>query len=255
MQRSHPFQEEIIRQIKGWTGLRTAVIALGLVAWTATGAKADPMLTYSTAGQIDPSQGVSGTGVISFNPVLNTQQTSQQVDLSAPQSNVSLGTFVVTALPAGQTTTYNNTPFSITFAPQTLGGQAVTSGQIILSGTLNGQVSGSNSTVTADFNQASGYPASNPSSPFTISNGTTSQTLSFNFPLTSSTSGVPITTELLASPSTNNGQTTAQLELMNGSGNGPGAVAAPEPSAIALFLTTVGGLGLRRYIRARRRPV
>jgi len=245
-----------MRQIKGWTGLRTAVIALGLVAWTATGAKADPVMTYGTSGQIE-SQGVTGAGVIGFNAINSNQSNTQAIDFGAGQSNISLGAFQVTALPAGQTTTYNNTPFFITIAPQTLGGQPVTSGQIILSGTLNGQVSGSNSTVTADFNQASGYPASNPSSPFTISNGTTSQTLSFNFPLTSSTSGVPITTELLASPSTNGGVTTAQLELTT-SAQPPDANAvtqAPEPSAIALFLTTVGGLGLRRYIRARRRPV
>ena len=28
----------------------------------------------------------------------------------------------------------------------------------------------------------------------------------------------------------------------------------PEPSTIVLFLTTVGGLGLRRYVLSRRRP-
>jgi hypothetical protein len=244
----------MMRQIKGWTGLRTAVIALGLVAWTATGAKADPLLTYSTAGQIDPSQGVTGSSVVSFNPISSTQSNSQAVDLGAQQSNVSLGTFVVTAEP-GQTTTYNNTPFSISFVPQTLAGQAVTSGQVILSGVLNGTVSGSNSTVQASFNQASGYPASTPNSPFTVSNGTLSQSLSFNFLTSPPPNSQPITSELLASPSTNNGQTTAQLEITtNTNGNAPGAVAAPEPSAIALFLTTVGGLGLRRYIRARRRP-
>ena len=82
-----------MRQIKGWTGLRTAVIALGLVAWTATGAKADPIMTYSTAGQIDTSQGVTGAGVISFNPISSNQRTTQQIDLGAGQSNVSLGTF------------------------------------------------------------------------------------------------------------------------------------------------------------------
>ena len=30
---SHPFQEEKMRMTQGWTGLRTAVIALGLFAW------------------------------------------------------------------------------------------------------------------------------------------------------------------------------------------------------------------------------
>ena len=41
-----------MHRIQGWTGLRAAVIALGLVAWTATGATAAP-LTYTTSGQVD----------------------------------------------------------------------------------------------------------------------------------------------------------------------------------------------------------
>ena len=36
MRQSHPFQEEMMRKMKGWTGLRAAVVALGLVAGTAT---------------------------------------------------------------------------------------------------------------------------------------------------------------------------------------------------------------------------
>ena len=43
MRQSHPFREEIMRKTEGWPGLRTAVIALGLVRWTATGAMAAPL--------------------------------------------------------------------------------------------------------------------------------------------------------------------------------------------------------------------
>ena len=45
-----------MRMTQGWTRLRTAVVALGLIAWTTTGAKADAisnLLDYSTAGSVD----------------------------------------------------------------------------------------------------------------------------------------------------------------------------------------------------------
>ena len=61
-----------MRMTQGWTGLRTAVIALGLFACASTGAKADAILSYSTAGSIDASSasdGVTGANVISFVPI------------------------------------------------------------------------------------------------------------------------------------------------------------------------------------------
>jgi hypothetical protein len=100
----------MMRTKNGWTRLRSAVIALGLIASTTAGAKADPtisnLLDYSTAGSVDTSIGVNGANVISYIPVTNAQ-----ID---PTSNLPLGSFQVAALPAGQTTTYTNTPFSIT---------------------------------------------------------------------------------------------------------------------------------------------
>src|SRR5271157_3765790 len=109
MKQSHPFQEEMMHRIQGWTGLRAAVIALGLVAWTATGAMAAP-LSYTTSGQVTPTTGVSGTNVISFVPSL-VPSSSNSVDLSSGQSNVSLGNFIVAALAPGVTTMYKDTPF------------------------------------------------------------------------------------------------------------------------------------------------
>ena len=88
-----------MHRIQGWTGLRAAVIALGLVAWTATGATAAP-LSYTTSGQVDTTTGVSSSGgtpltdnVVSFVPL----SSGNSVDLSTGQTNASLGNFVVQA--------------------------------------------------------------------------------------------------------------------------------------------------------------
>src|SRR5271157_2731636 len=118
MQQSHPFQEEMMHRIQGWTGLRAAVIALGLVAWTATGATAAPLvLSYTTSGQVDTKTGVSGTNVISFEPL----SSGNSVDLSTGQTNASLGNFVISPLAAGVTTAYKDTPIQISFLPASYG--------------------------------------------------------------------------------------------------------------------------------------
>src|SRR5271165_3413208 len=121
MQQSHPFQEEMMHRIQGWTGLRAAVIALGLVAWTATGATASP-LTYTTSGQVgvgtpNAPNGVTGTNVISFEPLNN----ANSVDLSTGQTNASLGNFVMAPLASDATTTYKDTPIQISFLPSSYG--------------------------------------------------------------------------------------------------------------------------------------
>ncbi|MBV8128023.1 MAG: hypothetical protein JO114_10260, partial [Planctomycetaceae bacterium] len=106
-----------MHRIQGWTGLRAAVIALGLVAWTATGATASPLsstsgqvtpttLSYTTSGQVDTTTGVSGTNVVSFVPL----SSGNSVDLSTGQTNAGLGNFVISPLADGATTTYSNTP-------------------------------------------------------------------------------------------------------------------------------------------------
>ena len=101
-----------MHRIQGWTGLRAAVIALGLVAWTATGATASP-LGYTTSGQVTPTTGVTGTNVVSFVPL----SSGNSVDLSTGQTNASLGNFIISPLAAGATTTYSNTPIQISFLP------------------------------------------------------------------------------------------------------------------------------------------
>ncbi len=214
-----------MHRIQGWTGLRAAVIALGLVAWTATGAMAAP-LSYTTSGQVDTTTGVTGTNVISFVPLSSTQS----VDLSTGSTNASLGNFVLSPLADGVTTTYSNTPVQISFLPSSYGSNSLgTDTPVVVSGVLNGVVDGpSSSTVTATLTPP----------PNGLINLGGNGTADFSLP----------TTTLLLAPSTSNsGTTTAQglVTLVE--------APVPEPSTIALFLTTVGGLGLRRYVLSRRR--
>ncbi len=218
-----------MRMTQGWNRLRTAVVALGLLAWSTTGAKADAisnLLDYSTAGSINYATGVTGANVISYVPVTNAS-----ID---PSSNLPLGSFQVAALPTGQTTTYDNTPFSITLSPTSYNNIALTgSTPVILTGTLNGSLTGSyQSSVNVSFN------------PVTDS--------AFKLAGASSTLNVLENDQKLLVPASAGGTTT--LEGVLATSGTPGALAPiPEPSTIALFLSTIAGLGLRKYVVARRR--
>jgi hypothetical protein len=216
----------MMRMTQGWIGLRTAVIALGLIACAATGANAAPisLLDYSTAGSVDTSVGVTGANVISYVPLTNAAIN--------PTSNLPLGSFQVAALPDGQTTTYDNTPVSVTFVPSTYNGTTLPSTTpVTIGGVLNGTVTGSTqSSVTVMFNP--------------VTNG------SFQLAGASSTLDMTQTSQLLVPSSAGNGTTTVE-GFIKTTGS-PGEVPAPEPSTIALFLSTVGGLGLRKYVLARR---
>jgi len=216
-----------MRMTQGWTRLRTAVIALGLFAWTTTGAKADPignLLDYSTAGSVDTSIGVKGANVISYIPITNAS-----ID---PTSNLPLGSFQVAALPAGQTTTYSNTPISITLLPSSYNNIPLTnSTPVTVTGTLNGKITGAyQSGVNIAFNP--------------IANG------AFQLAGASSTLNMLQNDHKLLVPASAGGTTT--VEGMIATTAGINEVPAPEPSTIALFLSTVGGLGLRKYVLARR---
>ncbi len=213
---------------RGWAGLRTAAIALGLIAFGTSGAQASALMNYSTSGQIN-STGVTGSPVISFDSVQNNSFTSP--------SDFSLGQFVVAKLPEGQTATYTNTPFSITFLANTVNGQAPSPNEspIVVTGQLNGSVSGAGqSNVEAKFDPIKGSK---------FLTGSLSNTLSIpNSPL----SLVPSTT--------NAGQTSAQAFLTNSETPGGGGTTnqVPEPTSVALFLTVLGGIGLRQRLRASR---
>jgi hypothetical protein len=222
----------MMRMTQGWTGLRTAVIALGLFACASTGAKADSILGYGTAGSIDASSsndGVTGANVISFIPIK-----SAEVDAS---SNISLGYFQVAGQAAGQSTTYSNTPFSITYVPGTIDANAVSS-TISITGVLNGTVTGDNySTVVATFNP--------------LTKGSFQAVDGSN--MVTSTLSIPQGSQLLVPSLTGAGETTVE-GLIKTTGVPINETPAPEPSTIALFLSTVAGLGLRKYVLARRQP-
>jgi hypothetical protein len=216
----------MMQMTKGWTGFRTAAIALGLLAWSASDTRADGILSYHTSGGPGTAD-IGGAPAISFVPVQNGT-----VDTA---SNISLGTFVVAALPDGKATTYNHTPFSLSLIPDSFNGVAVQDTPIQITGYLDGAISGSNqSSVKVTFNPLTTSP----------------------FSLGSSGSGVldlSNSQELLVPSSVNGGQTTLQAQVTATSGGGGPESGVPEPSTIALFLSTVGGLGLRRFVQDRRK--
>jgi hypothetical protein len=221
---NHQFQEEMMRKAHRLTGLRTTIVALGLFVWTASDSRADALFNYSTAGSIDTSTGISGPTAISYIPVSNGSFTSP--------SSFSLGNFQTLGLQAGQTTTYTNTPFSITFQANTVDGLTpVPNGTpITITGELNGTVNGPNqSSVKATFD------------PITVP--------TFLTGLYTNTIGTPNNPLSLVPSTTNSGQTSAQADLSSVL-TSPAPV--PEPTSIALFLTTLGGLGLRHRLRSRR---
>ena len=219
-----------MHRIQGWTGLRAAVIALGLVAWTATGATASP-LSYTTSGQVDPTTGVVGHQ-------RGQLRSAEQRQLCRPQHGPNECEPGELCHRAARHRTYRrpttNTPFQISLLPASYGSTTFgTDAPVVsLTGVLNGTVSGpSNSTVTATFNSVS---------PSSISLGSGNGTAKFSLP-----------NSFLLAPSTSNNGTTSAQGLVTSSTGSESPV--PEPSTIALFLTTVGGLGLRRYVLSRRR--
>ena len=212
-----------MRMTRGWTALRTTVAALGIATLAASGADAAALMSYSTVGSTIDSTGVTGVGAISLNTVNGGS-------FSNP-SSFSLGEFQVAELPEGTTTSYENTPFHFTFQSKTIDGvEPIPNGTpVVVSGMLNGTVTGgSQSTVVATFN-----PAPMP----TFQTGLYTNTLT-----------IPDVSLSLVPSTANGGRTTAQAYL-TATANAP---PVPEPTTIALFLTTLAGLGLRHRVRARR---
>jgi len=213
----------MMRMTRGWTGLRTTVLALGIATLAASGADAAALMTYSTVGSTIDSTGVTGVGAISFNSVSSGQ-------FSNP-SSFSLGEFQVAELPEGTSTTYTDTGFSITFLSKLIDGvePVPNATPVEIKGVLNGTVNGSNqSSVVATFDKT------------TIPD--------FETGLYTNTLSVPDINLSLVPSTSNSGRTTAQAFLVAT----PNAPPVPEPTTIALFLTTLAGLGLRHRVRARR---
>ncbi len=217
---------------RGWTGLRNSLVALGLgLAASAVGVvradsiTASPLIAYETSGSIGTT-GITGTpGAITYTSLVGASFLSP--------STLDLGAFQATPLAAGQTVTYDNTPFDIKFKVDNVDNSTgtVTPNQtpIDITGVLNGTATGPNqSSVTATFNT--------PSS--TFATGLYTNTLQIaNNPLS------------IVPSSSFNGQTTVQGTLTTVV---TPAAPAPEPSTIVLFAATIAGLGLRQRHRLRR---
>lgn len=201
-----------MRMVRSWSGVSKLALALSLTFLTGANVSASTLFTYSTSGTVE-SSGVEGSGVISFSSLTDASFNSP--------SFFSLGDFQVAALPAGESTTYKDTPFSITLIANEVDGDVpVPNGTpIVISGVLNGTITGGNqSTVRALFNPIGDVPF---------------LTGDFANVLT-----LPVTDIFLVPSTTNNGVTTAEAHLRT--------TPVPEPTTIALFVTTLAGFGLRR---------
>lgn len=231
-----------------WTGLPTTVMVLGLFA-PVPPAQADPIITYSTSGNVEDT-GLSGDGaVISFQGITDNS-------FNTP-SHFSLGDFQVTGLNPGQSETYTNTPFNITLVVSGVDGVTPSPNQtpVSFSGVLNGTVTGSDqSNVTATFN-----PISSTSGTFTTGSWTNTLSVTDN-PLSlvpnqtnnGLTSAQALLTSVMASGSSSSSSTSSSGSTSSGGSSDVGsATTVPEPTTIALFLTTLAGLGVQRVRRAR----
>ena len=204
--------------IWGWTllmGLGASAHAAPMTTPTAVLPELNVNFKYSTAGAIS-TVGItpSNGGVISFSPVIDQSFVTP--------SSFSLGEMVMAPLPTGMTRTYNNTDFSITLIPKD-----IAQDPIVLGGKLNGTVNGSNqSSVVARFDAP----------------------LNVNFESSGVLYGLslPQSEFYLVPSTTNSGRTSIQAQLTAGD-----LTAVPEPSAIAVLLTGLVGLGLRRWMRLR----
>ena len=212
-----------MQMTQGWKRLQSVAIALGLFAWAGMTAKADGILTYGTSGGISTTTGVTGTNVITYESITNATVSTS--------SNLQLGSFQVAAVTPDATTTYKNTPFEIDVLPSAYNNDPLSSfTELKITGVLNGSVSDNQSNVIATLNI--------PNNTFQLGDAT------------STLAGLP--SSLLIVPSSSAGGTTTIEAAINTVGTVNPQAPVPEPSTIALFVTTVGGLALRRYVQARR---
>ncbi len=204
------------RLVRTWMASTALLLGFSAFAQAAVSPaqSAKVLMDYATSGSIG-SNGVDGIPVVSFNSVPTGQFTTP--------SSFSLGEFMVSALPSGVSTTYTDTPFSITYLVSQVNGETIQEGYkpIVLTGKINGTVSGaSQSDLMISFD-------TDPIPSF-ITNDYVNTLVNLDTSLT------------LVPSTTNGGRTTAQTLLV--------AQPVPEPATLAIF-----GLGIAGVVWHRRR--
>lgn len=222
--------------------LRALTFALTCLALVGAEVKAATIESYSTTGSIG-STGVSNSnGDTTPGPIGFTQQVSGSFGLT---SNVSLGSFAVSALSDGSTTTYDNTPFTINYMPVSDPKSDLTfaTTPVTFTGVLNGTVTGNTSSVKATFTGST-------SSVFQTLDGTFMSTISLPsqpLPVVAATAGALTTIEASVTTTGPPG-----VPIPSGSsGGGSGSNSVPEPTTFAILATAVIGFGLRQRLRSR----
>ncbi len=159
--------------IKGLRGIYSAFAVLGLVA-SGSAAQASPIpanIVYSTSGSIDTgifsSGSVIGSPVVGFQGIDGGSVVSptpfQLGNFSYPfpagyAADTPLGQFTIATPPAGESTTYKDALFLITFKVDSVNGDAAASNpkSFAVEGVLNGTVTGSGqSSLKAGFSTLS----------------------------------------------------------------------------------------------------
>jgi hypothetical protein len=146
-----------------------SIAALGLWSLSMAQARASQIqtsVTYNTIGSVD-GFGVTGTPVVSYQGVSNGSMTTG--------SAFNLGSFQISAPPAGTISTYLNIPFQILYKVESVGGAAPSPNDtpVVLTGFLEGKVSSTDG-VTASpdlkvfFNSPVYTPDNYPPYPTTI---------------------------------------------------------------------------------------
>jgi hypothetical protein len=219
------------------------LVALGLAASAAGVGRADSitaptsaLIAYETSGTIGTTGVTGDPTAVTFTPLIGASFMSP--------STLDLGQFQAKALAAGQTVTYDNTPFDIKFKVDNVNNAtgAVTPNQtpIDIKGVLNGTLIGPNqSSVKATFDAPGASVASS----------TDPTAYSFLTGLYTNTLKLSDNPQSIVPSSTFGGVSTTQAVLNTVL---TPASPAPEPSTVVVFAVAIAGLGLRHRVRLRR---
>jgi hypothetical protein len=208
------------------TSPRTWMLALVLGGLIASGAQASPTPAYyySTTGNV----GGLTTGPITFTGNNSSEPTSNGAVLPGA---INLGQFQTQPLPPGATLTLDNTPFTINLkqgAAPDLGQPITNAPDAIISGVLNGSISGNNaSTLMAQI---------------------TSATPAWPGPLPFDLSALTAASPILINPG-GMGDGMSGLAVSVPTGISSSFFNIPEPTTLAMFATALVGLGFRRQLR------